>query len=112
MKYLVIALLSCAIILGIGFVIDVSGMSVVHKFILTIFISVPFAILVLKLSKRMSRLESAVFVVVLIATLAISWTLRDIERGVISLYTILALFAFAGGVLQVVYLLARRRMSG
>jgi len=109
MKYLIIALLAYVAVLGIGFVIDVSGIPVEYKFILVILVSIPFAVLVYKLSKRMSELENAVFVVFLVAPLAISWTLRDIHKGYFSLYTILVLVALVGGVARIVYLLIRRR---
>ena len=111
MKYLIIALLAYIAVLGIGFVIDVSGIPAEYKFILVILVSTPFVVLVYKLSERMSKLENAVFAVFLVAPLAISWTLRDIHKGYFSLYTILVLVALVGGVLQVVYLLLRRRQE-
>ena len=109
MKYLIMALLAYVAVFGIGFVIDVSGIPVVYKFILAILVSIPFAVLVLKLIKRMSKLESSVFTVVILATLAISWTLRDIHRGKFSLSTFFVLFLLVMGVLQVVYLLIRAK---
>ena len=109
MKSLITALLAYIAVLGMGFVIDVSEIPVEHKFMLAILVSLVFAALIIRLSKRMTELENTVFVVVLTATLAISWTLRDIERGKFSPYTIIILLALAVGIARVVYLLIRTK---
>jgi hypothetical protein len=109
MRNLIAVLLVYIAIIGIGYVIDVSRIAIEHKFMLAILISIVFVILIKRLSKRMSELENTIFAVVLIATFATTWVLRDVKRGSFSLYTFLALFALAGGVARVVYLLIRRK---
>jgi ABC-type transport system involved in cytochrome c biogenesis permease subunit len=112
MRYLIIALLAYAVVVGIIFVIDVSEIPAKYKLMLAILVSLPFVALIVRLSKRMSKLESSIFVVVIIAAFATSSVLRDVERGHFSLSTFLALFALVGGVARVVYLLIRTRQEG
>lgn len=109
MRNLVVALFFYVAIIGIIFVIDVLKIPVECKFMLAIIVAIVFFILTIRFSKKMSELENAIFVVVLIAPLAITWVLRDIERGSLSLYTFLVLFALVGSVVRVIYPLVRKK---
>jgi|GEM_PF-3418694 hypothetical protein len=109
MRGLVVLLFAYITILGIGYLIDILEIPVEYKFMLAILISIVFLALIIRLCKRMSELENAIFVIVLIATLATSWVLRDVERGSLSPYTFIILLVLAGGFVRVVYLLIRTK---
>ena len=112
MNNLILALLVYAILLGFGFAIDTLSIPVEHKFTLMILASVVFIVLILRLSKGMSRIENAGFVTILIATLAISWTLKDIERGYITPFTLFILFILVGSFAETIYLIRKNRHKG
>ena len=112
MNNLILALLVYAIILGFGFVIDTLSIPVEHKFTLVILASVVFMALIIRLGKGMSRIENAGFVTILIATLAISWTLKDIERGYITPFTLFILFILVGSFAETIYLIRKNRHKG
>ena len=109
MKKLILALLVYVILLGLGFVIDVSMNSAEHKFMLVLTVLAIFFVPMIRFIRRLSRLENAIFVTILIATLTILQTLRDIERGYITPFTLFAFFILAGSFAETIYLMRKNR---
>ncbi len=109
MRNLIITLLSYFAVLGVGYVINISETSIVYKFALAIAVAILFVALILKLGKKMSELENAVFTVVLISTLAISWVSSDIREGKLSIFTVAILIVLLGAIATMVKKFAKHK---
>ncbi len=109
MRSLIVVLSSYFAVLGIGYFVETSKIPIFYKFSLSIALALLVVALILKLRKGMSKFENAVFTVVLVSTLAISWVSRDIGEGKLSIFTVAILFVLLGAIATTVKKFAEHR---
>jgi hypothetical protein len=109
MKNLILALITYGLLIAIGRIVESLGLPVEWRISFVLIATLVFVILVTKLTRSMTKLENGIFTTVLIASLTVSWLKRDVERGVISPFTVAVALIFVGSLTSL--LMKRKEVS-